>query len=103
MYKIVILMFLPFAQLNENDALTVTHLDGKILEFKTSVGFYSYNDLDAEVCEFVRTQLTSILDHKYGLGEVWAKHYAQTIVDEAAEVMLDLSREVAEQMEKDDE
>jgi hypothetical protein len=34
---------------------------------------------------------------------VWAKHYAQTIVDEAAEVMLDLSREVAEQMEKDDE
>ena len=70
---------------------------------RDSVGFYSYNDLDAEVCEFVLTQLTSILDHKYGLGEVWAKHYAQTIVDEAAEVMLDLSREVAEQMEKDDE
>ena len=70
---------------------------------RDSIGFYSYNDADAEVCEFVRTQLTSILDHKYGLGEVWAKNYAQLIVDEAAEIMLDLSREVAEQMEKDDD
>ena len=70
---------------------------------RDSIGFYSYNDVDTEVCEFVRTQLTSILDHKYGLGEVWAKNYAQLIVDEAAEIMLDLSREVAEQMEKDDD
>lgn len=42
MYKIVILMFLPFAQLNENDALTVTHLDGKILEFKTIEKCYEH-------------------------------------------------------------
>ena len=65
-------------------------------------GFYMYNATDLEVCKFLTEQLQSIIDHKYGLGEVWSKHYAQTIVDEASHVLLDMSQEIAEQIEKDE-
>mgnify|MGYP003109590376 FL=1 len=65
-------------------------------------GFYDYTDMDKEVCKFLTEQLQSIIDHKYGLGEVWSKHYAQTIVDEASHVLLDMAQEITEQIEKDE-
>ena len=65
-------------------------------------GFYDYTDMDKEVFKFFTEQLQSIIDHKYGLGEVWSKHYAQTIVDEASHVLLDMSQEITEQIEKDE-
>jgi hypothetical protein len=65
-------------------------------------GWYSYTDTDKEVCKFLTEQLQSIIDHKYGLGEVWSKHYAETIVDEASHVVLDMSQEIAEQRERDE-
>ena len=65
-------------------------------------GWYGYNDVDKEVCKFIRDQLQSILNHKYGLGGVWSKHYAETIVDEASHVVLDMSQEIAEQRERDE-
>ena len=66
-------------------------------------GWYSYDDMDKEGCKFVRDQLESILNHKYGLGGVWSKHYAETIVDEASDILLDMSQEIAEQREREDD
>jgi len=65
-------------------------------------GWYDYTDMDKELSKFLTEQLQSIIDHKYGLGEVWSKHYAQTIVDEASHVLLDMSQEITEQIEKDE-
>ena len=49
MYEIVILMFLPFAEPNENDALTVTHRHGRVIEFRRLEACYEHveRNLDA--------------------------------------------------------
>ena len=49
MYEIVILMFLPFAKPNESDALTVTHQNGRVIEFRSFESCYEHveRNLDA--------------------------------------------------------
>jgi len=65
-------------------------------------GYYVYNDVDVEVASFLTEQLNSIIDKKYGLGSVWSKHFAEKIIDEASEIVLDLSQEIAETRRQDD-
>ena len=66
-------------------------------------GYYVYNDVDVEVASFLTEQLNSIIDKKYGLGSVWSKHFAEKIIDEASEIVLDLSQEIAETRRQDDD
>lgn len=63
-----------------------------------------YNDVDVEVARFLTEQLHTIIEQKYGLGSVWSKHFAEKIIDEASEIVLDLSQEIATiRSEEDDE
>ena len=67
-------------------------------------GYYVYNNIDVEVARFLTEQLHTIIEQRYGLGSIWSKHFAETIIDEASEVVLDLSQEVATvRREEDDE
>jgi|TARA_R110000824_G_scaffold260981_3_gene449612 hypothetical protein len=67
-------------------------------------GYYVYNDVDVEVARFLTEQLHTIIEQKYGLGSVWSKHFAEKIIDEASEIVLDLSQEIATiRSEEDDE
>ena len=65
-------------------------------------GFYMYNDTDLEVCKFLTEQLEAIIARKYGFENVWSKHYAEMIVDNAADVVLEMSQEIAEQRKRDE-
>ena len=65
-------------------------------------GYYVYNDTDLEVCKFLREQLKAIIQRKYGFDNLWAGRYAELIVDEASDVVLDMSQEVFEQRKKDE-
>lgn len=66
-------------------------------------GYYVYTNIDVEVASFLTEQLNSIIDKKYGLGSVWSKHFAEKIIDEASEIVLDLSQEIAETRRQDDD
>ena len=65
-------------------------------------GLYEYTETDIEVRTFIEDQLQSIIDHKYGLGKVWSKHYAETIVDGASLALVELSQEITEQRRRDE-
>lgn len=66
-------------------------------------GYYVYTNIDVEVASFLTEQLNSIIDKKYGLGSVWSKHFAEKFIDEASEIVLDLSQEIAETRRQDDD
>ena len=66
-------------------------------------GYYVYNNIDVEVASFLTEQLNAIIDKKYGLGSVWSKDFAEKIIDEASEVVLDLSQEIAETRRQDND
>jgi len=66
-------------------------------------GYYVYNNIDVEVASFLTEQLNVIIDKKYGLGSVWSKDFAEKIIDEASEVVLDLSQEIAETRRQDND
>lgn len=66
-------------------------------------GYYVYNDIDVEVASFLTEQLNVIIDKKYGLVPAWSKDFAEKIIDEASEVVLDLSQEIAETRRQDND